>query len=73
MLFDKYDALLGYDIQIGDGQGGWQTVAKGGEYRLWRDRLALDAKDNYARDEGALKVGEAHAVLAVLQDAQEVG
>ena len=32
MLFDKYDAPLGYDIQVGDGKGGWQTVAKGGEY-----------------------------------------
>lgn len=32
MLFDKYDAPLSYDIQVGDGNGGWKTLAEGGAY-----------------------------------------
>ena len=32
MQFEKVTVPLGYDIQTEDGNGGWKTVARGGEY-----------------------------------------
>ena len=32
MQFEKDSPKLGYDIQISDGKGGWETVAQGGNY-----------------------------------------
>ena len=34
MQFEKDNPKLGYDIQISDGKGGWETVAQGGKYLI---------------------------------------